>query len=105
MARRLRRICSGTSVTNLNLEQLEKVLRRVLNQQPSPSEFLAEAQSALNFYELENVPTDLVELVVNRVANTKDNLRVLAPHAFLPIQNLICCIPLLSIREQLQLLL
>lgn len=60
-------------MTNLNLEQLEKVLRRVLNQQPSPSEFLAEAQSALNFYELENVPTDLVELVVNRVANTKDS--------------------------------
>jgi hypothetical protein len=57
---------------NLNTEQLEKVLRRVSNQQPSPEKFLKEAQSALSFYDFDLETADFTEQVVLHIVNTKE---------------------------------
>jgi len=73
MARRLPRIHAGPSVTNLNLEQLEKVQRRISNQQPSPDGYLKEVKNALDFYNLNTDASDFIEQVVHRIANTKEN--------------------------------
>lgn len=57
---------------NMNTEQLEKVLRRVSNQQPSPDKFLKEAQSALDFFEFDLSTADFTEQLILHVANTKE---------------------------------
>ena len=56
----------------LNTEQLEKVLRRVSNQQPSPDKFLKEAHSALGFYELALETADFTEQVIIRIVDTQE---------------------------------
>jgi len=57
---------------NMNTEQLEKVLRRVSNQQPSPNKFLKEAQSALDFFEFNLSTADFTEQLILHIANTKE---------------------------------
>ena len=57
-------------MTNLNAEQLEKVQRRVLNQQPRPDEYLKEVKNALDFYNFDTDASDFIEQVVHRIAKT-----------------------------------
>ena len=59
-------------MTTLNAEQLEKVLRRVSNQQPSPDEYLKEVQSAVNFYSFNVDASNFIEQVVHRAESGVD---------------------------------
>lgn len=65
----------------LSAEEIERVLRRVLNQQPNPEMFLKEVSNALSFFEFDSQPSELVASTIKHVADTinrpNDSIRLM----------------------------